>query len=1051
MHGGLVDPQRVELDRYLAAYEAAQLRDSQADLAAFLPAPDHPLYSAVLRELVRVDMEVGWERGRPCSLEDYQQRFPELTQDRESLQAVAFEEYRLRQLAGDEPSPDEYRQRYGVRTDEWPGLEHAGGAAGPEDTPWPFRAAQRTPGEKALCLVPQGPPVLPDAGSTFLGFQLCAELGRGAFARVFLARQGDLGNRYVALKIAPDIVGEAQALIQLQHTHIVPIYSVHRAGPLQAICMPYFGGTTLADVLQKLRGRGVLPDSGKDLVQTLAGPKSTIRQTPSEQEEEGRRTKEEENGASADSSFVLPPSSSASTALLETLGKLTYVEAVLWLAARLADGLAHAHERGIVHRDLKPANVLLTEEGQPMLLDFNLSEDTKRRGASAAAVGGTLPYMAPEQLAAFQDGDRAADARSDLYALGVILYELLTGRQTFPVRRGPLTEVLAAMLADRGGPPPEVRRWNPAVSPAVESIIRHCVEPEPARRYQTAGQLREDLQRHLDSRPLQHAPEPSRAERVRKWLHRHPRLSSTTAVATCAAVAVAALLTLLVLRGRHLGRLEALESRRQLGEELKTIQFHLSRPDAEPRQREEGLALCRRAAERYGLPDLPFARASLGQALPSEDRQQLREELGELLLAWARGLSWQAAAEPDLAKRQEQVQLALRLLVRAEECYGADAAPRALWLERARLSALAGDETEAGRLRARAAAVRVPTPREHYLLLLHEAGRGAPREALAYLREASKHAPDNYSFWLVLGNCQAALGRRAEAAGCYDMGIALAPEQPWAYITSGLLHLEGENYKRASDDFDKVIQLRPDMPEAYFNRALAKLGLDRPADALADLTHIVATVPRPPTRFFFARARVRARLGDPQGQRQDVEEGLRREPTDEHDCVARGVVRVGRDPEGALADFERALTFNPRSRLALQNQASVLAEKLGQPAKAVEKLDQLLALHHDAPLALAGRGVLHARLGRRAAGHRDAREALARHRTPALLYQVAGIYALTSRQQPDDRHEALRLLAAALRQGYGFDLLDKDTDLDALREHEEFRRLREATRALPKP
>src|SRR5206468_1741103 len=131
------------------------------------------------------------------------------------------------------------------------------------------------------------------------------------------------------------------------------------------------------------------------------------------------------------------------TAILQMLQGLSFVQAVLWLASRLADGLAHAHERGILHRDLKPANILLTDEGQPMLLDFNLAEDTKRRPtASAALLGGTLPYMAPEQLRALQGGHRPLDGRSDLYALGVILFELLTGRHPFRFRSGPPRDVL---------------------------------------------------------------------------------------------------------------------------------------------------------------------------------------------------------------------------------------------------------------------------------------------------------------------------------------------------------------------------------------------------------------------------------------------------------------------------------------------------------------------------------------------------------------------------------------------------------------------------------
>src|SRR5205807_10548510 len=88
---------------------------------------------------------------------------------------------------------------------------------------------------------------MPAAGTEFCGFRILAELGRGAFGRVYLAQQRDLASRYVVLKVSPDIFGESQALAQLQHTNIVPIYSVHRARPFQAVCMPYFGSTTLAD------------------------------------------------------------------------------------------------------------------------------------------------------------------------------------------------------------------------------------------------------------------------------------------------------------------------------------------------------------------------------------------------------------------------------------------------------------------------------------------------------------------------------------------------------------------------------------------------------------------------------------------------------------------------------------------------------------------------------------------------------------------------------------------------------------------------------------
>src|SRR5207253_1309136 len=134
-------------------------------------------------------------------------------------------------------------------------------------------------------------------------------------------------------------------------------------------------------------------------------------------------------------------------------------------------------------------------------------------------------------------------ARSDVYSLGVMAYELLTCRHPFPHQ--------AARPADRAAAPP-LRRFNRAVTPAVDSIVRHCLEADPRRRYQGARELLEDIERHRDYLPLRHAPNPSALERVAKWRRRHPALTSATTVAVVAALAVAALLGAFVLRQQHL-------------------------------------------------------------------------------------------------------------------------------------------------------------------------------------------------------------------------------------------------------------------------------------------------------------------------------------------------------------------------------------------------------------------------------------------------------------------------------------------------------------------
>jgi hypothetical protein len=175
---------------YVEAYETARADGEPAELERFLPNRGHPKFIAVLAELVRVEMEYAWTDGRPKRLEDYRTTFPEIFDDRATLTAVAFEEYRLRRLSGEHTDAEEYRQRYGLSVSEWfddaamvPTLQIPHVEYPPEES-----AASNE---------------LPHVGSTFQGFRLDAELGRGAFGRVYLAHQIELAGRPVALKITP--------------------------------------------------------------------------------------------------------------------------------------------------------------------------------------------------------------------------------------------------------------------------------------------------------------------------------------------------------------------------------------------------------------------------------------------------------------------------------------------------------------------------------------------------------------------------------------------------------------------------------------------------------------------------------------------------------------------------------------------------------------------------------------------------------------------------------------------------------------------------------
>ena len=312
------------LGAVVEAYEAALARDGAAALADFTPHPDHPDRLTILCELVRVDLEHRWTRGQPPRLEDYQELFPALFEDRDLLHAMAYEEYRLRQQAGERPKPADYLRRFGLEGGEWPpppegqvsraagralhpppvlssdhaeGMDRAAmayrayrreGTGDPEELSLVFHTLHVPPEQAELLSsldridphaaerLADAVTGLPNVGMDFLGFRLCDELGRGAFGRVFLARQGDMADRLVALKISADVVGEMRALAQLQHTNIVSIYSVHRSGPLQAVCMPYLGATTLADTISGLRSQAALPVSGEGLLSTIRSRKTAV-------------------------------------------------------------------------------------------------------------------------------------------------------------------------------------------------------------------------------------------------------------------------------------------------------------------------------------------------------------------------------------------------------------------------------------------------------------------------------------------------------------------------------------------------------------------------------------------------------------------------------------------------------------------------------------------------------------------------------------------------------------------------------------------------------
>ncbi|HVK15606.1 MAG TPA: serine/threonine-protein kinase [Fimbriiglobus sp.] len=1055
---------RAELAHLVEAFEDALARDPNASPDGFLPASDQPLYVEVLAELVRVDLENAWAGGRPRRLAGYLDRYPALAAAPEAVAAVAFEEYRLRRLHGEPATVTEYAKAYGLSTSDWPSvlIGPAVDAATAQVLVQPA-ADTPPPGTEQVAVQPDlefhiptnlaGPAdpsdaesvagwvgsanAFPGPGGVFLGFRLQEELGRGAFGRVYLARQADLGGRLVALKVACDIFGESRTLAQFQHTNIVPIYSFHQAGPLQAVCMPFFGRTTLAQVVQQLSHRPSLPHSGRELRSTVnVGKASTL---PS--------TDRPVPGPVAPAEQPAPAGDAADG--WARLDGLSYVEAVLWLGAQLADGLSHAHDRGIVHRDLKPANVLLTDEGRPMLLDFNLAEDTKLRASpEGARMGGTLPYMAPEQIEAFRSRTGVVDGRCDLFALGVILYELLTGRHPFPVRRGASKAATDAMLADRRQPPPSLRRWNPAVTPAVEAIVRKCLAPVPHDRYQRADHLRDDIQRQLEHQPLKYAPDRSARERLRKWARRHPRLASSGAVAVVAAVLLVGVgASALVARERS-RNLQAQATFADHRDALRDAQVFLDDRNQSLPRLDEGLARLHGVLDRYGIPDDastpdPWAKPDRVSRLTDGQRGQLREDVAETFYRMAQVAALRATFAAADEKARQTV-LADRWNATAAR-YGGDRLARAVREQRAAVADLRG---EPGEPRQVLDGVAPNSASDHYLLGVILSRKGRHRDAIATLRTATQLDPENFSAWFVRGTAHLALEQNELAALAFGSCTALRKEFAPAWLNRGLAYARMHFHEDARADYDRAIELDPSLTEAYILRAGTRFALGDLKGAAADYDHTLET-DSPPTRVYFLRADVRRRLGDTVGADADRTEGLRREPRDELSWIGRAENRLA-DPTAALADVEEALKLNPVSATGLQLKSHILAERLGRPDEAIAALNRAIEFHPDHAAVRAGRGVLLARLGRRDDAHRDARDALLRDAKAPNRYQVACIYALTAKAHPEDRREAFALLWSALKTGFGLDIVETDHDLDPIRKDPEFQRLVRSARAIQK-
>ncbi|MCR4412443.1 MAG: serine/threonine protein kinase, partial [Thermoguttaceae bacterium] len=480
-------------------------------------------------------------------------------EDREPLEVLA-EEFVQRQRAGEHPSIAEYAARHPELASEIEEL-------------FPTIAAM-----ERLRAHREGS----QSGRVSLGgvrlerlgdFRILGEIGRGGMGIVYEAFQETLG-RHVAVKVLPRqalldpkqlqrFQREARTAARLHHTNIVPLFGVGQQEGFHYLVMQLIRGVGLDVVIariQKLLGQGAVgtgidqppkplppgaasPSDAEQLARLLvegslwrAGDSGSAsehglgRRLLAEARGEGPATPS--CGGTATEDYDVPRQAETAEATPTTdrpapqiavepstcqLGP-PYWRSVAAIGIQAADALHYAHCHHTLHRDIKPANLLLDAQGVVWITDFGLAKALDEdQGSQTGTLAGTLRYMAPEQFSG------QVDARSDIYSLGLSLYELITLRPAFVDTS---RSVLIHKITHEQ--PPRPRQLNPAVPRDLETIVLKAMAREPADRYQSAAELARDLERFLDDRPIS-ARRVSPAERLWRWSRRNPAVAGLAA------------------------------------------------------------------------------------------------------------------------------------------------------------------------------------------------------------------------------------------------------------------------------------------------------------------------------------------------------------------------------------------------------------------------------------------------------------------------------------------------------------------------------------------
>jgi eukaryotic-like serine/threonine-protein kinase len=449
--------------------------------------------------------------GQPEEIPD---PVPEPTSDdRDPVEALA-DEFTTRRRNGETPSLDEYVARCPDRAEEIRALFPAIAAMErwkPRPSPPPRRLG--------------GGSIRERIGE----YRLIREIGRGGMGIVYEAEQASLGRK-VAIKILPALgwadnrpmerfLREARTTASLQHPNIVPVFAVGHEEELHYYVMPLIRGAGLDKVVLEFRERKIASIDGADAFDDdVLGVARTILDRSAAETSivpVGPSTRSGLEARPGPTPIGSPQGSLPRSDQGQKGSGRRHWQGIAAIGRQVAEALQHAHEAGILHRDIKPANLILDTEGVVWVADFGLAKAMSHDDLSRTGdLVGTLRYMAPERFKG------QCDARSDVYSLGLTLYELMTLRPAFDV---PDRAELIRKIAEAA--PARPRELDPSIPLDLETVVLKALDPDPGRRYASAGELAEDLSRFVDGRPVM-ARRAAPPERLVRWIGRNRALAT---------------------------------------------------------------------------------------------------------------------------------------------------------------------------------------------------------------------------------------------------------------------------------------------------------------------------------------------------------------------------------------------------------------------------------------------------------------------------------------------------------------------------------------------